>query len=284
MLNLAHDNFNTIKALLINQFWLLGKNHNWDLHDEILWVPFLRISRKWITLLRWTKVRVSRLITLWRTMKEKKRWSTVNDVFHERRRDEQVNAYVNRRERKETTVNGLYGIGERSREEAKNWRTVRKMRETRGDFSDRTALENCGFELACTISRCLLHPSACGAKREEGVPRDRDNRGPGGGLHTSACRETHPSDVSELSANRISAFYRRHNLPRCDVHFKEKGGSKGLVTGLSWCTGRGGEKVRGWQRWRRKVQDNKNERPYFDPINRIERLLWKSVVSSDISR
>jgi len=90
---------------------------------------------------------------------------------------DETNAYVNRRERKENAVNDLYGVGERSREEAKNWRTARKMRETRGDFSDRTALENCGFELACTISRCLLHPSACDAKREEGVPRDRDNRG-----------------------------------------------------------------------------------------------------------
>jgi len=112
------------------------------------------------------KVRVSRLITLWRTMKERNRRSIVEEVFHERRRDERV--------RKSTWTERKCSEWSLWR---RNWRTARKMRETRGDFSDRTALENCGFELACTISRCLLHPSACGAKREEGVPRDRDNRG-----------------------------------------------------------------------------------------------------------
>lgn len=40
---------------------------------------------------------------------------------------------------------------------------------------------------------------------------------------------------AELSANRVSAFHRRHHLPRCDVHSKEREGGKGSVTGLSWC-------------------------------------------------
>lgn len=40
-----------------------------------------------------------------------------------------------------------------------------KVREAHGDLSDRTALENCGFELACAISRCLLRPFVCDAKR-----------------------------------------------------------------------------------------------------------------------
>jgi len=110
-----------------------------------------------------------------------------------------------------------------------------------------------------------------------GYPAIEITGGPRERLHTSACRETHPRDVSELSANRTSAFYRRHNLPRCDVHSKEKGGNKGSVTGLSWCTGRRGK---GWD-------DNGDDgrcmmtrmRGYFDPINRTERLLWKSVVS-----
>lgn len=31
--------------------------------------------------------------------------------------------------------------------------------ETYGDLSVRTALENWGFELSCTISRCLLQPA-----------------------------------------------------------------------------------------------------------------------------
>lgn len=78
-----------------------------------------------------------------------------------------------------------------SRREPKNWRTTKKkkkkMGETHGDLSDRTALENCGFELACTISRCLLRPSACGAERQEGVLAIEIAGGSRGG----ACIQAH---------------------------------------------------------------------------------------------
>lgn len=86
---------------------------------------------------------------------------------------------------------GGRGEGEgASRREPKNWRTTtkkKKMRETHGDLSDRTALENCGFELACTISRCLLRPSACGAERQEGVLAIEIAGGSRGG----ACIQAH---------------------------------------------------------------------------------------------
>jgi len=106
---------------------------------------------------------------------------------------------------------GVWRIGERRR----------RWEEAYGNLSGRTALENCGFELACTISRCLLRPSACGVGWVEGSANEIAG-GPRGDC-IQAHIETHPRDVSELSANRMSAFYRRHHLPRCDVHPKEKG-------------------------------------------------------------
>lgn len=139
-------------------------------------------------------------------------------------------------------------------ESLKNWRTAKKVREAHSNLSRRIALENCGFELACTISRCLLRPSACSMERVEGSAIEIAG-GPRGDC-IQAHIETHPRDVSELSANRTSAFHRRHHLPRCDVHSKKKGGCKGSVTGLSWRT----EGVRRRRRWRqRKVQDDKDE-------------------------
>lgn len=65
----------------------------------------------------------------------------------------------------------------------------------------------------------LLH-----AAREGGFC-DRGSRGSKGGC-IRVHIEIHPRDVSELSANRTSAFHRRHHLPRCDVHSKEKGGAR----------------------------------------------------------
>lgn len=73
-------------------------------------------------------------------------------------------------------VGGVLGprrIGERRRS---------GERETHGDLSDRTALGNCGFELACTISRCLLRPCACTAAEGGGGSRDQDSRGSEGGV------------------------------------------------------------------------------------------------------
>lgn len=43
-------------------------------------------------------------------------------------------------------------------------RQVEEEGETYGDLSVRTALENWGFELSCTISRCLLQPTARGVR------------------------------------------------------------------------------------------------------------------------
>lgn len=88
--------------------------------------------------------------------------------------------------------------------------------------------------------------------------------------------ETHPRDVSELPANRMSAFHRRHHLPRCDVHSKEKEGGQGFgnrivvvheeerwseATGRRWC--------------RRYRMTRMRGTPYFDPINWTKRPLWK---------
>lgn len=88
--------------------------------------------------------------------------------------------------------------------------------ETYGDLSVRAALGNWGFELSCTISRCLLQP----AWEESGV----------GG--TGACRVS-SYDVSERPANPVPAFDWRHHLPRGDVHSKEKRGTEDRGTGLS---------------------------------------------------
>ena len=56
-------------------------------------------------------------------------------------------------------VDGGQGKGRSKR--GKRWmvRQVDEEGETYGDLSVRTALENWGFELSCTISRCLLQPA-----------------------------------------------------------------------------------------------------------------------------
>lgn len=146
------------------------------------------------------------------------------------------------------------GGGNRSRrigEQRETWES------TTGNLSDRTALENCGFELACTISRWLSRPFC--VQREMGkwihIGGSRGSKG----TYIQAHIEAHPRYVSELSANRMSASHRRHHLPRCDVHSKER--DKSSVTELSWCMGE--------KEAQPKVQDNKDEgyALYFDPIS-----------------
>ena len=130
------------------------------------------------------------------------------------------------------------------------------MREEHGNLLGRTALENCGFELACTISRCLLRPSA----RDMGWVKAGSAIEITGGSRGDCIQahiETHPHDVSELLANRLSAFHRRHHLPRCDVHSKEKGkrGLQGFGNGVVVAHKRGGgggwdgDGGTGWQGW-----------------------------------
>lgn len=185
---------------------------------------------------------------------------------------ERTTECVRQRERKESTMNGLYhdkGGGLKKRTVAK------KVREVPGNLSCRTALENCGFELACTISRCLLRPSARGVGRVEGSAIEIAG-GPRGDC-IQAHIETHPRDVSELSANRTSAFHLRHHLPRCDVHSKEKGGEmQGF--GNRVVVAHGGRGGGGWDGdggSGRCRMTRMRGTLYFDPINWTKRPLWK---------
>lgn len=98
---------------------------------------------------------------------------------------ERTTECVRQRERKESTMNGLYHDKGGSLKK----RTVAKK--VPGNLSCRTALENCGFELACTISRCLLRPSARGVGRVEGSAIEIAG-GSKGGLHTGAYRDSPP--------------------------------------------------------------------------------------------
>lgn len=172
---------------------------------------------------------------------------------HETRWNERTTGCVRQRERRVGTKNGLC----HDRGVSRNvWRVGERARKVRRNLSRRTALENCGFELACTISRCLLRPSARGVGRVEGSAIEIAG-GPRGDCIQAHIESSPPWRQRAFGQSHVCIPPTSSPPPLWRAFQGEReGGLQGF--GNRVVVAHGG--VRRRRRWRqRKVQDDKDE-------------------------